>query len=68
MNLRFEQVFTGETKQNGSKLSGSSVSGVLYLGASYLTEKGQALDFSIGVGLTEDSPDFVIRVGIPLGK
>lgn len=36
--------------------------------ASYLVEEGQALDVSISIGLTEDSPDFVVRLGIPFGK
>ncbi len=67
-NLRFEQGFTGKTTVDGASRVGSDANTAsLNIGVTYITDSNRAVDFAVGVGLTEDSPDFMVRVGFPFG-
>lgn len=67
LNARVEQSFTGKTIKDGVGQSGSDMNAAtLYLGVSYVTQKGNALDFTVGSGLTEDSPDLTVKIGWPI--
>ena len=57
----------GRTSLNGSRVGGtSSTSGVLELGFSTLLSKRSLLDFTLGVGITPDAPDFRLSVALPV--
>lgn len=62
INARLEHSVTSSLYQNGSKVIGSNINSAnLYLNTSY-TNNNSALDFTLGIGLTEDSPDFSIQI------
>lgn len=66
VNSRFEQSLTSKTIVNGTPEKASNLnSAVVYLGSNYETDGGHDISFSLGIGLTEDSPDFTIDIGIP---
>ena len=46
---------------------GSSLTTATFtFGVSYVMRKNLSMDFSVGVGLTEDSPDFQVNLSIPI--
>lgn len=63
---RFEQRVSAWTLVNGNRVLGSeSNAATLYLGSTTAFEKGSyfdKLDVTAGVGLTEDAPDFVLKL------
>ena len=66
MTLGWDQRFTRATQLNGADLPASYlVEGTLRLGMSYLYAPGRTLDLSIGVGLTPDTPNLQLSVGLP---
>lgn len=65
INARLEQSVTSSLYQNGSKVIGSNINSAnLFLNTSYVNNNS-ALDFTLGIGLTEDSPDFSIQINKP---
>lgn len=65
-NASFEQIFVGEATQNGVSVPGSRlVVANLKGGLTYAITKNFSVDFSVGTGLTEDSPDVTATVSFP---
>jgi hypothetical protein len=63
----FSLARTGDTKLNGLAIPGSKQTvGFLELGGSMVMSRRVLLDLSLGVGLTDDSPDFVIGASLPI--
>ena len=66
LSLAYEQNFTGSTSLNGVHIPGSYMNaGILRLGTSYMYSPGRVIDFSLGIGLTRDAPDFQFSVSLP---
>jgi hypothetical protein len=58
---------TGKSSVNGFGLEGSrTTASVLELGTSVVLGRNMLLDVSLGVGLTSDSPDFLLGVSLPI--
>jgi hypothetical protein len=67
LRFAFQQAFAGDAKVNGNKIPGSDQNlSVLMLGASSIITKGVLLDLMAGVGLTEDSPEYIVKVAVPV--
>ncbi|MBI3996975.1 MAG: transporter [Candidatus Omnitrophica bacterium] len=66
VNGGFEQIFIGESKSGGGSIKGSRlVISNLKAGINYALTKNLSLDFSVGAGLTEDSPDVTVTFSLP---
>ncbi len=68
-SLRFflAQSFADELEVDGQEFPGSDqVSTSLILGASSVLAPQILLDFTAGIGLTEDAPDYSIHVSVPI--
>lgn len=66
LNGSFEQIFVGQSQSNGSSIAGSRlVVANLKAGLTYALTKQLALDFSVGAGLTADSPDLTVTFSLP---
>ena len=66
VNSAFEQLFISESKANGAPLTGSRlVVANLKAGLTYAVSKQLSVDFSVGTGLTEDSPDVTVNLSFP---
>lgn len=68
--LRFTSRVSGrrieKTKLNGQEIDGSDqVTGSFSMGVSYGLGYGRAFDLTAGIGLTDDSPDFVLSLSMP---
>ena len=58
---------TGKTRINGLAIEGTrSVASILELGTSVILGRNRLLDVSLGVGLTDESPDFSFAVSMPI--
>jgi hypothetical protein len=67
LRLGFTQQFSDEVKVDGDKLDGSdSTSGVLTIGASAVLGQRALVDVALDVGLTDDAPDYAVRLAVPL--
>jgi len=63
ISTRLEQQFTSPTTRNEVFEPGTeSTTSSFYVGASYELKSGITLDVSVGLGLTEDSPDFTLNL------
>ena len=59
--------FAGETKIDGSKVSGSGITvGVVELGTGIVLSKDVFLNFTGAFGITDDSPDVTLGVSLPV--
>ena len=66
VNASFEQVFIGESTQNGTSIPGSRlVVANFKTGLTYAFTKNFSVDASVGTGLTADSPDLSVSVSFP---
>jgi hypothetical protein len=68
-SLRFfiNQSFAGEADVNGESVDGSDqVSTSLIIGTSSVLSALTVLDVQAGIGVTEDAPDYSIRVSLPI--
>lgn len=66
LNAGFEQIFIGQSTTNDEPVIGSRLTVAnLKAGLTWSLSKQLALDFSIGAGLTEDSPDLSLTVSVP---
>ena len=66
ISTRFNSRYTEKTIINGFEIHGSDqTSATLGLGVTYGLSGSSALDVSANFGLTEDAPDFAIRMSIP---
>jgi hypothetical protein len=66
LTTRFSTTFTEKTEINGLEIDGSDqVSAILSFGASYALSGRTGLDIGADIGITDDSPDFSVRVSTP---
>ena len=66
INTRIEHSITSSIYRSNQKVVGSSVNASsLYIGTNYANEEGSSVDFMLGIGLTEDSPDFSLQINKP---
>ncbi len=68
ISIGYDQSFVGITKQNGQTVPGStkSVLGTLLLGGSWRMSDKRTLNFTLGVGVTRDTPDATVTVRVPM--
>lgn len=68
ISIGYDQSFVGITKQNGMTVAGSakSVLGTLLIGGSYRFSDKRSMNFTLGVGVTRDTPDATVTVRVPM--
>jgi hypothetical protein len=68
ISIGYDQSFVGLTKQNNRTVAGSAktVLGTLLLGGSYKFNDKRTLNFTLGVGVTRDTPDATVTVRVPM--
>jgi hypothetical protein len=67
LRLLLTQQFVDDLKLNGEGINGSDqVLGALSIGASSILGRGLFLDGQLDVGLTDDSPDYAVRLSLPI--
>jgi len=68
ISIGYDQSFVGVTKQNGHTVPGSSKSvlGTLLIGGSWRMNDKQTFNFTLGVGVTRDTPDATVTVRVPM--
>jgi hypothetical protein len=68
ISIGYDQSFVGVTKQNGKTVPGSvkTVLGTLLLGGSWRMNDKRTLNFTLGVGVTRDTPDATVTVRVPM--
>lgn len=68
VSLGYDQSIVLPTKQNGTTVPGSVrvILGTLLLGYSYRLSPKTTLNFTIGAGLTRDTPDLTLTVRVPI--
>ncbi|KRE97874.1 acetate kinase [Frateuria sp. Soil773] len=67
-SIGYDQSFVGVTRQNGRVVAGSarSVLGSLLIGGSYRFSDKRSMNFTLGVGVTRDTPDATVTVRVPM--
>jgi hypothetical protein len=67
-SIGYDQSFIGTTKQNNQTVPGSakSVLGTLLIGGSYRFNPKRTVNFTLGVGVTRDTPDATVTVRVPM--
>jgi hypothetical protein len=67
LRLVLNQSFIDEFKVDGQSVDGSDrVQSILTLGASAILGRNVLLDGAVGVGLTDDSPDYAVSISLPI--
>ena len=67
LNLSFVDQFTTETEQEGIKIDGTDTNDArLVLGTAVGVGSNASLTFNASAGLTEESPDFVFTISMPI--
>ncbi len=67
ITTRFSSSYSEKTVVNGLDIDGSDrVTAALGLGVTYALSGTRSLDLSAEFGLTDDSPDFTVRVSMPI--
>lgn len=68
LSIGYDQTFIGTTYESGLKLPGSTKVwlGSLLIGGSYRFNQKRTLNFSLGVGVTRDTPDATVTVRMPM--
>ena len=67
MRFLFDQVFVDDLRVDGKTVPGSDATlGTLEIGASTILGPGTLLDVAASVGVTDDAPDFAVRVALPI--
>ena len=68
LSIGYDQTFVGETRESGRKLPGSTKVwlGSLLIGGSYRFNEKRTLNFTLGVGITRDTPDATVIVRMPM--
>jgi hypothetical protein len=67
LTLGFSQAFTGQTVINGISVPGTDrVPAALDFGVDYVLRPNTLLDFSLGVGVTNDAPNYSVLVSLPI--
>lgn len=66
LSLGFQQSFGQDVEVGGRRIDNSGATqGILTVGASTILAQGLLLNFTLGAGLSDDAPDYFIRVGLP---
>jgi hypothetical protein len=67
-SIGYDQSWVGVTKQNNRTVAGSAktVLGTLLIGGSYRFNDKRTLNFTLGVGVTRDTPDATVTVRVPM--
>ncbi len=67
-SIGYDQSWVGVTKQNNRTVAGSAktVLGTLLIGGSYRFNDKRTLNFTLGVGVTRDTPDATVTVRMPM--
>lgn len=66
MNFQFEHSFTSKMKKDGIPVNGSFLNAAsLKAGFTWSVSEKSSIDFSVGFGLTTDSPDYVVEIRFP---
>jgi len=67
-SIGYDQSWVGVTKQNNHTVAGSAktVLGTLLIGGSYRLNEKRTLNFTLGVGVTRDTPDATVTVRVPM--
>jgi len=66
LSLGFQQSFGQDAEVDGRTIDNSGATqGILTLGASSILAQGLLLNFTLGVGLSDDAPDYFIRLSLP---
>jgi hypothetical protein len=67
MSFALNQRLTSKTTRNGVSLADSGLNSISFnIGATYVIPPRMAVDFVVGIGLTEDAPDVSILVRTPI--
>lgn len=68
LSLGYDQSFIGVTREAGSKVPGSTKIwlGSLLVGGSYRINPKRTLNFTLGVGVTRDTPDVLMTLRMPM--
>ena len=66
ISFAYDQHFTQKSRLDGIKLPGSySTTGIFSIGSTYSLTDTSTIDFSVGIGVTEDSPDLLVSMALP---
>lgn len=67
LSLSLQQLFAKERKVDDRSLAGSDqISSLFVVGASTVLGPGVLLSVNAGVGLTDDAPDYFVRISLPI--
>jgi hypothetical protein len=68
LSIGYDQTFLGTTYEGGQKLPGSTKVwlGTLLIGGSYRFSEKRTLNFTLGVGVTRDTPDATVTIRVPM--
>lgn len=67
LSLGLDQSFIGERKVSGRTVEGSNLTqSVLTIGAATILGKRTLLNLAVGIGLTDESEDYSIRLSLPI--
>lgn len=68
LSLGYDQSFIGVTREAGTKVPGSTKIwlGSLLVGGSYRINPKRTLNFTLGVGVTRDTPDVLMTLRMPM--
>ncbi len=65
--ISYDQKIYSHTTQEGEDVVGTDFNvGMLYFGTSYVISPKTSLNFSVGVGLTNDAPDVTVEIRLPI--
>ena len=68
LSIGYDQTFIGTTTESGQKIPGSTKVwlGSLLIGGSYRFNEKRTLNFTLGVGVTRDTPDATVTIRMPM--
>jgi len=66
-NFGYSQSWTQKTELDNQQLSGTRlITSTLNLGFNYTIDNRRSMNTTLGIGLTEDSPDFQLGINVPM--
>ena len=67
LQFSFAQAISRDIRVNGTAIRESDQNqGILSIGASSILGKGVLLNLSVGIGVTNDAPDYVVQLSLPI--
>jgi len=67
LSFAYDQQFTGRSTLDGQVIPGSyATTGVFSIGTAFSFSDNLTVDMSLGIGVTEDSPDLLFSVSVPI--